>query len=235
VVSTNPNITVPTDIAKTIADSSVATAANVVGNATGDTNLKNVKVSTVETLPGVTVSTTGTVTESAVITGANLTLVVNTITNTANTASASITVTSTPSGYTPPPITIANNPTVTAYSLIITGNGNAYSVKTFTIAFSDDMVATQSGGTNYAHSVLNPSNYTFSQSGCSPTSYASNTVTFTCSDLKPGTFSVTIPHATATGGVWANGNPPLGLLVDNTKTFTLPFITGSSGGTYNLF
>jgi len=59
-------------------------------------------------------------------------------------------------------------------------------------------------------------------------------VTFTCSDLKPGTFSVTIPHATATGGVWANSTS-LGLLVDNTKTFTLPFITGSSGGTYNLF
>ncbi|HEY9138021.1 MAG TPA: hypothetical protein VIM67_07085, partial [Terriglobus sp.] len=217
VVSTNPNLTIPTSIAATIANSSVASAANVVGNATNNAALKAITASNVSTGAGVTVPTTGTVTESDVVTGANLTLVVNAIVNTANTTSANITVTSTPTGYTPPPITIANNPTVTAYNLIITGNGSAYSVKTFTIAFSDDMVATQSGGTNYAHSVLNPSNYTFSQSGCSPTSYASNTVTFTCSDLKPGTFTVTISKGTTTGGVWASSTS-LGLLVDNTKT-----------------
>lgn len=234
VASTNTNITVPTNIAATIANSSVAVAAKVVGNATNNAALKAVTASNVQTGAGIAVSTTGTVTESDVVTGANLTLVVNAIVDTASTTSASITVTSTPTGYTPPPITIANNPTVTAYNLIITGDGSSYSVKTFTIAFSDDMVATQSGGTNYAHSVLNPSNYTFSQSGCAPTSYASNTVTFTCSDLKPGSFSVTVSKATATGGVWASSTS-LGLLVDNTKTFTLPFITGSSGGTYNLF
>ncbi len=233
VVSANPNITIPTSTATIIANASVASAAVVVGNATNNAALKAITPTNVSTGTGVTVSTTGTVTESDAV-GPSLTLLVNAITNTADTASASITVTSTPSGYTPPPITIANNPSVTAYNLIISGDGSSYSVKTFTIAFSDDMVASQSGGTNYAHSVLNPSNYTFSQSGCAPTSYASNTVTFTCTDLKPGSFTVTLPKGTVTGGVWASSTS-LGLLVDNTKNFTLPVITGSSGGTYNLF
>lgn len=232
--SQNSNLSLPSSIAATIANASVAVAANIVGNATNNQNLKNVTAANVQNAPGVTAPTTGTYTESTVI-STNVALLTSTITNTANTASSGITASTTPTNYTPPPITIANNPSITGYNLLAVANGSTYSVKTLTITFSDDMVATSQGGTNYAHSVLNPSNFTFSQSGCSPLSYASKVLTISCGDLNAGTFTITTLKASSTGGVWASSTS-LGLLVDNTKSFTLPIITGGTGGnTYNLF
>ncbi|MEK6397021.1 MAG: hypothetical protein V4734_02955, partial [Terriglobus sp.] len=233
--SQNPNISIPSSVAATIANTSVAVAAKIVGNATGNVALQNVTAATVQNSPGVAAPTTGTVTEAGVVTGANLTLLTTTITSTATSTSSSITASSTPANYTPPPITIASNPSITGYNLLAAASGSTYNVKTFTITFSDDMVATPQGGTNYAHSVLNPSNFTFSQSGCSPSSYASKVLTISCGNINPGTFTVVTLKASSTGGVWASSTS-LGLLVDNSKSFTLPVITGGTGGnTYNLF
>lgn len=231
---TNSNLSIPQSIAATIANTSVAVAANIVGNATNNAALKAITAANVQTAPGVDVSTTPGLTEGVVDSGTNLQLLKDTITNTAAGASTSVSVTSTPPGYTPPPITVANNPTVTEYDLIVTANGSSYQVRTFSITFSDDMVASQSGASDYTHSVLNPANYALSQSGCSPTSYTAKVVSFTCGNLQVGSLSVAVLKGSATGGVWASSTS-LGLLVDNTKTFTLPFITGSTGGTTSLF
>jgi hypothetical protein len=234
IVSTNTNLTIPNSIAATIANNSVATAAKVVGNATNNPALQAVTAANVQNAPGVTAPST-TLTESQVITGPNATLVISTITNTASSASTGVVATSTPTGYTPPTITVVNNPAVTGYQLLVVGSGSSYVPKTFTITFSDDMVATQQGDATYAHSVLNPSNYTFSQSGCSPASYAARSVTINCGTLNAGTFTVTVARGSGTAGVWASSTS-LGLLVDVSKSFTLPIITGGTGGsTYNLF
>jgi len=231
VVANNPNITVqnPSAIAASIADSSVAIAADVVGNATGNTDLEAVTPGNVQTAPGVNASTTSTVTEAAVMTPANTQLVTNEITSVAATAAASITATSTPSPYSPPPIPVVTNPTIAGYELVAEKSGNDWSITNFTITFSDDMVASNSGGTNFAHSVLNPANYQFNQPGCSPSSYASKAVTFTCGTVPSGYFIVTTNHSTGTAGVWASATSQ-GLLVDNVKTFILPAVTGSNGG-----
>lgn len=234
IVSTNPNLTIPNSVAASIANNSVAVAAKVVGNATGNAQLQAVTAANVQTAPGVTAPTT-IVTESQVITGANAQLVISSITNTASSASAGVVVTSTPANYTPPPITVANNPTITGYNLLVVASGSSYLPKTFKITFSDDMVSSGQGDASYAHSVLNPSNYTFSQSGCSPSSYAAKVVTIDCGTLAAGTFTVTVAKGSATAGVWASSTS-LGLLVDNSKSFTLPIITGGTGGTtFNLF
>ncbi|QMV19487.1 hypothetical protein GOB94_12915 [Granulicella sp. 5B5] len=231
IATNNTNITLqnPSTLAATIANNSVATAANVVGNATGDTNLQGVTASNVQTT-GVPASTSSAVTELTVMSsGSNTQIVNSTITSVVSSTAGSVTVTSTPSSYSPPPIPIVNNPTVIGYQLVVAASGNQWNVSSFTITFSDDMIATASGGSNYAHSVLNPANYQFSQPGCTPSSYASNVVTFTCSSLQSGNFTVTILKSSSNGGVLA-GSTSLGLLVDNTKIFTLPAATGSTGG-----
>jgi hypothetical protein len=236
IAANNPNIKGlnPTTLAKTVADQSVATAANIVGNATGNAALKAVTPSNVQST-SIPVSTTTTITESGVITGTNLLLLLSSIDSTASSVSTGITVTSTPGNYAPPTIPVVKNPSVVGYNLTILADGSTYEVNTFTITFSDDMVASNSGGSNYAHSVLNPANYTFSQTGCTPSSYASDVVTFTCNNLNPGNFTVTLPAATANGGVWASSTS-LGFLVNQVKTFSLPSITGGTGGnSFNLF
>src|ERR1035438_10003487 len=93
------------------------------------------------------------------------------------------------------------------------------------------MVATVSGSSTFGNSVLNPANYQFSQGGCTPTSlFSANVVTFTCSqNLTPGAFTVEIYQGTSTTGVQASATS-LGLSVNNTKTFTVPTVTGSTGG-----
>lgn len=232
VAANNPNVTVQnaSTVAATVANNSVATAANVVGNATGNSSLANVTASNVQTT-GVTANATTTVTESAVMSsGTNTQALNNTISSVTQAIGSSVTATSTPASYSPPTIAVINNPTIVGYKLLVTATGNEWNVSSFTITFSDDMVATISGGTNYAHSVLNPSNYQFTPSGCSPTSYSSDTVTFACADnLQPGSFQVEVLQATSTGGVWASATSE-GLTVNNTKTFTLPTVTGATGG-----
>jgi hypothetical protein len=219
-------------IATSIADSAVATAANVVGNATGDTALQGVTTSNVQSPPGVTASTSNTVTEATVLTyGNNTTLINDAVAAAATTAASSVTTASTPSSYSPPTITVANNPTITHYQLSITASNSEWTVNTFQITFSDDMIATTSGN----NSVLNSANYVFSQGSCTPSSYASKVVIFTCSSLAPGTFTVRTNAATSSSGVEASATS-LGLLVNTTKSFTLSSATGSTGGsTIDMF
>ena len=233
ITASNSNITGLTcAIATTIANDSVAVAANVVGNATGVASLKAVTASNVQTSPGVAVSTTTVVTESTVLSTSNTQLVNNTITAVATTTATSITVASTPTTYSPPAVAIINNPTVIGYSLVAVESGTEWSVRQFTITFSDDMVATEAGSSSYAHSVLNPANYQFTQSGCSPSSYAANVVSMTCGSLSTGTFGVTITKSSSSAGVWAS-TTSLGLPVNNVKTFNLTAATGSTS--VNLF
>jgi hypothetical protein len=228
VSSNNSNITgLSCSMAETIANDSVTTAANVVGNATGNTALQKVTASNVQSTP-VTVATTGAVTEASVMSfGSNTTLVNNTINTVATGVSTAIAVTATPPVYAPPAIPIIQNPSVIGYSLVAVANGNAWTVDTFKITFSDDMVATESGDATYAHSVLNPANFTYNQTGCSPSSYASKVVTFNCGTLSTGNFVVTIPKATTTSGVWASATS-LGTAVNVAKTFNLAAATGAT-------
>jgi hypothetical protein len=232
VSTNNTNITGlnASTIATSIADNSVASAAVVVGNATGNANLQAVTAINVQS-KGVTSSTTATVTEAMVLSPNNAQIIDTTINSVSSSSATGVTATSTPSSYAPPSIPVIQNPTVIGYSLAINASSNAWNVSSLTITFSDDMVATQSGGTNYAHSVLNPANYVFSQSGCSPASYATDTVTFTCANPlgADSNFEIQILASSSTGGVWSN-TTSLGLPVTNTKTFTLPAVTGSTGG-----
>jgi hypothetical protein len=227
----NTNITLQNTatVAASIANNAVAISANVVGNATGNTSLQNVTASNVQST-GVAVTTSSTVTESTVMASGTNTQIVNNNTNTVDqTLATDVTTTSTPTSYAPPVIAVANNPSITGYQLTITASGSEWQVQTFTIAFSDDMVATSSGASNFGHSVLNPANYQFSQTGCSPTSYSSDVVTFTCGNLSAGTFAITVNASTSSGGVWTSATS-LGLLVNNSKSFALPTVSGSSGG-----
>jgi len=232
----NTNITIQnaSTVAASIANNSVATAANVIGNATSNTTLQNVTASNVQSAP-VTVSTGSTVTETTVMTASNTQLVNNTVTNVSATDASNVTVTSTSSTYTPPVIAIINNPTIVGYHLSVSANGSAWIVSTFEITFSDVMVASASGDSTFGHSVLNPANYQFTPAGCSPVSYSSNVVTFSCANLSPGTLAIEIYQSNSSNGVWASGTS-LGLPVNNLKTFTLPSITGSTGGSsLNMF
>jgi len=231
VAANNPNITVqnPATIAASIADNSVATAANIVGNATNNPALQNISAASVQNTPGVAVTTGGGLTEAVVLTPANTQIITNAITSVATTAAASITAASTPSSYSPPPIPVATNPTIVGYGLVAEKSGNEWAVTSLTMTFSDDMVASNSGGSNFAHSVLNPANYQFNQPGCSPSSYSSKVVTFTCGTIPSGDFVMTTLGASSTGGVEASATS-LGLLINNVKTFTLPAVTGSNGG-----
>ena len=226
--TSNPNITIanPSALAASIADNSVATAANVVGIATNNAALASVTAANVQNAPGVPASTSITLTESAVLTGNNTALITSTITSAANAVAPSITATSTPSGYAPPTIPIVTNPTIVDYELVLQVSGNEWNVNTFSMTFSDDMVATNSTD---AHSALNPANYQFNEGGCTPSSYASRVVTFSCSNLGSDTFVVTTLSATSTGGVEASATSQ-GLLVNNVKIFNLPSATGSTGG-----
>ncbi len=227
IATNNPNITVanPSTIAATIANNSVATAANVVGIATNNAALQNVTPGNVQTT-AVAVLTSPAVTEQVVLSG-RVQLITNTVTSVAGTVAASITVASTPSTYSPPAIPIATNPTIIGYELVAQNTGNAWSIQSLTMTFSDDMVATNSTD---AHSVLNPANYQFNQPGCSPASYSSRVLTFNCGSVGSGAFTITTLSSTSTGGVWASATSQ-GLLVNNVKVFTLPTLTGSSGGT----
>jgi len=226
--NTNITLTSPSTIASSIATNAVATSANVVGIATSNAALQSVTPSTVVSAP-VTVSTSTSVTETTVMTTSNTALVNSTVTTVATTAATSVTATSTPTTYTPPVIAVANNPTIVGYQLAVNASGSSWNVSTLTITFSDNMVATASGSSSYANSVLNPANYQFTQSGCSPASYSANVVTFSCGSLTPGAFGITVNKATSSSGVWASSTS-LGLSVDNVKTFTLPTVTGSTGG-----
>ena len=231
ITTNNPNITFSnaSTLASSIANNAVATAAQVVGNATGNTALQDVTAANVQSTPE-TASTSSTVTESTVMTAANTAIINSTTTTVATTDSSDVTVGSTPTTYTPPVIPVINNPTITGYDLQIAANGSAWTVTSFRISFSESMVATASGST-FGNSVLNPANYQFSQGGCTPTSlFAANVVTFTCSqNLTPGTFTVETYQGTSTTGVQASATS-LGLSVNNTKTFTVPTVTGSTGG-----
>ncbi|WP_074655209.1 hypothetical protein [Terriglobus roseus] len=232
VASSNSNITgLSCSIAATIANTSVAVAANVVGNATGNNALKAVTPTSVQT-SGVAVSTTPAVTESTVMTASNTQLVTNAITSTASSSSTGLTVTSTPTTYTPPVIAVANNPSVVGYNLVAVASGNLWDVRQFTITFSDDMVASGAGDSSYSHSVLNPANYQFSQTGCTPTSYASKVLSLTCGNLPSGAFTVTLAKSSSTAGAWASATS-LGLLTTVSKTFSLTAATGSTS--VNLF
>ena len=228
--TSNPNITIanPSALAASIADNSVATAANVVGIATNNAALASVTAANVQNAPGVPASTSITLTESAVLTGGNVQLVTNDITTVAASvvAAGDIIASSTPSGYSPPTIPIVTNPTIVDYELVLQVSGNEWNVNTFSMTFSDDMVATNSTD---AHSALNPANYQFNEGGCTPSSYASRVVTFSCSNLGSDTFVVTTLSATSTGGVEASATSQ-GLLVNNVKIFNLPSATGSTGG-----
>ncbi len=230
--SNNTNITGlnATTIGSTVANSSVASAAVAVGNATGNASLSAVTASNVQTT-GVTSSTTTTVTESTVLSPTAVASINNSNTTVATSSSAGVTVTSTPSSYNPPTIPIINNPSIIGYRLAVNASNNEWTISTLTITFSDDMVSSTSGGTNYAHSVLNPANYVFSPSGCTPSSYASDVVSFTCSSPVPSgsNLVVQILGSSSTGGVWSN-TTSLGLPLTNTKTFVLPTVTGSTGG-----
>jgi hypothetical protein len=232
VATNNTNITglSASTISTSIADNSVASAADIVGNATNTPALSAVTASNV-TGSGVAVTTTGTVTESTVLSsGTNTTILTSSITSTATSASTNVTAAATPGTYAPATIPVITNPAVIGYKLLINASGSSWSVSSFTVTFSDDMVATSSGGTNYAHSVLNPANYQFTPTGCAPASYASDVVTFTCSNLlPPGNFVVTLVSSSTTAGVWASATSQ-GLLVNTNKTFVLPTVTGSTGG-----
>jgi hypothetical protein len=236
IATNNPNITLQnaSTVASSIANNAVATAANVVGNATGNTALQGVTASNVQSTP-VTVSTSTTVTETNVMTSANTTLVNNTVNTVATTSATNITATSTPSTYTPPAIPVVNNPMIIGYKLSINASGSNWIVSTFQITFSDDMVASASGSSTFGNSVLNPANYQFTPTGCSPASYSSKVVTFTCGSLPPGAFVIKTYHSAGSNGVLASATS-LGLPVDNSKTFTLPTVTGSTGGSsLNMF
>jgi hypothetical protein len=227
----NSNITISngSTIAASIANNSVAVSANVVGNATGNIALQGVTATNVQSVP-VTASTSTTVTETTVMTTSNIALVNNTTTTQSTTAAASTTATSTPSTYSPPVIAVINNPTIIGYELQVNASNSAWAVSTLQITFSDDMVATASGTSTFANSVLNPANYQFSQGGCTPTSYSAKVVSLSCSqDLTPGAFTIEIYQSSSTTGVQASATS-LGLSVNNTKIFTLPTTTGSTGG-----
>ena len=232
ITTNNTNITFSnaSTIASSIANNAVATAAQVVGNATGNTALQDVTAANVQSTPE-TASTSTTVTESTVMTAANTAIINSTTTTVATTDSSDVTVGSTPTTYTPPVIPVINNPTIIGYDLQIVANGSAWTVTSFQITFSDSMVATASGSSTFGNSVLNPANYQFSQGGCTPTSlYAANVVTITCSqNLTPGTFTVETYQGTSTTGVQSSATS-LGLSVNNTRTYTLPTVTGSTGG-----
>ena len=232
ITTNNTNITFSnaSTIASSIANNAVATAAQVVGNATGNTALQDVTAANVQSTPE-TASTSSTVTESTVMTNANTAIVNTNTTTVASTDSSDVTVASTPTTYTPPVIPVINNPTIIGYDLQIVANGSAWTVTSFQITFSDSMVATASGSSTFGNSVLNPANYQFSQGGCTPTSlYAANVVTITCSqNLTPGTFTVETYQGTSTTGVQSSATS-LGLSVNNTRTYTLPTVTGSTGG-----
>jgi hypothetical protein len=222
-------------IASSIANNAVAAAAQVVGNATNNTALEGVTASNVQSAP-VTSPVNTSITETTVMTTANTAIVNNAINSVSTTDSSNVTATSTPTTYAPPTIAVSNNPSIIGYQLQINASGNVWDVASFQITFSDDMVSTTSGGSNYSHSVLNPANYSFTQGSCTPTSYSSKVVTFTCQPLSSGAFGVTTYAYTSGSGVLASTTTNGGLLVNNTKTFTIPFTTGSTGGTsLNMF
>jgi hypothetical protein len=227
VASSNSNITgLNCSMASTIANTSVAVASNVVGNSLGNSALKAVTATNVQTA-GVVVPTTPAVTESTVMSTANTQLITSAITSTAASTATGLTVTATPTTYSPPVIAVANNPSVVGYNLIAVSSGNVWDVRTFTMTFSDDMVATEAGDSNYAHSVLNPANYQFNQAGCSPASYASKVLTLTCGSLTSGAFTVKVAKSSSTAGDWASATS-LGMLVDVSKSFSLSAATGST-------
>jgi hypothetical protein len=86
ITTNNPNITFSnaSTLASSIANNAVATAAQVVGNATGNTALQDVTAANVQSTPE-TASTSTTVTESTVMTAANTAIINSTTTTVATT------------------------------------------------------------------------------------------------------------------------------------------------------
>ena len=215
-------------IAAVVADNAVASAAQVVGVATGNAQLQSVTAANVSSST-TAVATNSDLTEAtAMNTGNNLATISNAV-STGTAQSANVTVTSTSYVTTQTPIVIP--PVITGYSLSANDNTHGlWTISTFTINFSEAMNAASSGNAGFANSVLNPANVFDNYGSCTPLTFnvTNNQLSMTCSaPIPPGPMTLTI-KGNITDATLASS-----LLVDNTKTFNFtapPSSTGATGG-----
>ncbi len=224
--TTSSNVTISNvpAVAAAVATNAVASAAQVVGAATSNAALQSVTAANVSTST-TAVTATSSVTEATALNPSAVIALNNSVNTIVTTQSGSVVATQTPTNYIPPPIPVVQNPTITGMALSVLPSSSNWSISSFTITFSDDMLASTTTGAN---SVLNPANYILAPAVCTPSTYAAKVVTFSC----PATALLTsgsILSVTVKKTVSSTTNAQM--LVDYSKTFTIPAATtGSTGG-----